>query len=244
LALSGCLAWIIGVSVLALRGYYLAMATLGLTAIVYSLIVGLQSLTGGASGLRDIPSFNLFGFVLDDYTYYYYFVWTMTCLVIAASASLVKSSFGRTLTAIHGDQTAAAVVGIKCAKIKTSVLVFTSMCAALAGAMYAHYTSFLAPDDFNIFTSIHILIMIFLGGIGTIYGPAIGAIFLKLLPEFTHNFSDYELLVNGLILICVLVFMKKGIWGMILRFRGWVWKLCPARRPRKIKDETWEESTL
>jgi branched-chain amino acid transport system permease protein len=74
---------------------------------------------------------------------------------------------------------------------------------------------FLAPDDFSIFTSVHILVMVFLGGVGTIYGAAFGAMFLKLLPELTHTFQDYELLGNGLILIVVLVFMPKGLWGVI-----------------------------
>lgn len=243
-AFSGSLAWLIGVSVLALRGYYLAMATLGLSAIVYSLIVGFQSVTGGASGLRDIPPFSLFGFSFDEYVYYYYVVWAVVCLVVGSSLLLVKSSFGRTLTAIHGDETAAGTLGIYCDKIKTSVFVFASMFAALAGSLYAHYTSFLAPDDFGIFTSIHILIMVFLGGIGTIYGPALGAIFLKLLPEFTHSFRDYELLVNGLILITVLVFTQKGLWGMFLAMRKRFMEAFRSSGVRKREEEMDEEPVI
>jgi branched-chain amino acid transport system permease protein len=235
LAFSGGLAWIIGWSVLALRGYYLAMATLGLSVIVYSLIVGLQSLTGGASGLRDIPPFSLFGFALDEYVYYYYFVWAVVCFVVGSSILLVNSSFGRTLTAIHSDETAASTLGIHCVKYKTSVFVITSMYAGLAGSLYAHYTSFLAPDDFSIFTSIHILIMVFLGGVGTIYGPALGAIFLKLLPELTHRFRDYELLGNGLILIAVLVFMQKGLWGMLIVLKKRMTSVFGKRKPQTFE---------
>jgi branched-chain amino acid transport system permease protein len=73
---------------------------------------------------------------------------------------------------------------------------------------------FLAPDDFGVFTSINILVMLFLGGIGTIYGPILGAFFMKLLPELTYQIHDYELLLDGLILIVVLVFMPKGLFGI------------------------------
>ena len=78
---------------------------------------------------------------------------------------------------------------------------------------------FLAPDDFGVLTSINILVMLFLGGIGTIYGPILGAFFMKLLPELTYQIHDYELLINGLILIVVLVFMPKGLFGIVTVIR-------------------------
>jgi branched-chain amino acid transport system permease protein len=215
LSLSGVIAAFIGWSVLKLRGYYLAMATMGLAAITHTLIIGMQSLTGGASGLRDVPPFRIFGISMDSYVHYYYFVWAMVVLVIICCLAIIRSPMGRTLMAIHSDEAAASTLGINCAFQKTSTFVASSMFASLAGSLYAHYMGFLAPDDFSIFTSVHILVMVFLGGVGTIYGAAFGAMFLKLLPELTHTFQDYELLGNGLILIVVLVFMPKGLWGVI-----------------------------
>jgi len=212
--ISSLIAWLIGFSVLAMRGYYLAMGTMALSAIVYTLLVSLQGLTGGATGLRDVPSFSIFGFSFDNTIHYYYFVWGIVILIIICCLRIVKSPFGTALIAIHGDEVAAGTVGVDCPKYKTTILVFSSICASLAGSLYSHYMGFLAPDDFNIFTSIHVLIMIFLGGAGTIYGPILGAIFLKLLPEITYMFHDYELLANGLILILVLVFVPKGLFGL------------------------------
>jgi branched-chain amino acid transport system permease protein len=78
---------------------------------------------------------------------------------------------------------------------------------------------FIAPDDFGVATSVNILVMLFLGGIGTIYGPILGAIFLKLLPEVTYVFQDYDLLINGVILIVVLVFMPRGLYGIFTGVR-------------------------
>jgi branched-chain amino acid transport system permease protein len=219
MVLSAGVAWGMGRPVLALKEYYLAMATLALNEIVVTLIIGLQWLTGGASGLRDIPAFSLFGFSFDNHIHYYYFVWALVVLVVAGSLAVVRSPFGRTLIAIHSDETAAKTFGIDCAKYKVRIYVFSAILASLAGSLFAHYMGFLAPDDFGVLTSINILVMLFLGGTGTIYGPALGAIFLKLLPEVTYQFQDYELLMNGVILIVVLVFMPKGLFGLLVSIR-------------------------
>ena len=219
LLLSAGVAWASGRPVLALKEYYLAMATLALNEIVVTLIIGFQGVTGGASGLRDIPSFSLFGFGFDNPIHYYYLVWSAVLLVVVASLAVVRSPFGRTLIAIHSDETAAATFGIDCARYKVRVYVLSAVFASLAGSLFAHYMGFVAPDDFGVLTSINILVMLFLGGTGTIFGPILGASFLKLLPELTYSFQDYELLVNGLILIVVLVFMPRGLYGLWTSFR-------------------------
>lgn len=213
LFVSGLIAWLVGWSVLSLKGYYLAMATMGLNAIIYTLIIGLQELTGGATGLSNIPSFGVFGFVLADYKYYY-LVWLIVLLVLASCVRLVKSPLGRTLNAIHGDEVAARTLGVDSSKYKLNIFVLSSVYAALAGSLFTHYMGFISPNDFSIRTSIDVLIMVFLGGVGTIYGPAFGAFFLKYLPEITYRFEDYELLLHGLILISVLAFMPKGLIGL------------------------------
>ena len=217
--LSGVLAWAIGRPVLALKEYYLAMATLAFNEIIITLIIGFEWLTGGAAGLRDIPSFSILRLVLDNHVHYYYFVWVVVLLVVTSSLAVVRSPFGRTLTAIHSDEVAARAFGVDCAKYKTRIFVLASVFASVAGSLFAHYMGFIAPDDFGVLTSINILVMLFLGGIGTIYGPILGAVFLKLLPEVTYRFQDYELLLNGVILIVVLVFMPKGLYGIFTTFR-------------------------
>jgi len=215
MGLSAAVAWAMGRPVLALKEYYLAMATLALNEIIVTLIIGLQWLTGGASGLRDVPSFSIIGFSFDNQIHYYYLVWAIVALVVASSIVVARSSFGRTLIAIHSDETAAKTFGIDCAAYKVRVYVLSAIFASIAGSLFAHHMGFLAPDDFSVFTSINILVMLYLGGIGTIYGPALGAVFLKLLPEVTLQFQDYEMLMNGVILIIILVFVPKGLFGIV-----------------------------
>ncbi len=218
--LSGILAWATGRPVLALKEYYLAMATLAFNEIVITLIIGFEGFTGGASGLRDIPAFSIFGFSLDNHIHYYYFVWLVVFLVIASSIAVVRSPFGRTLIAIHSDEPAARHFGIDSPKYKTRIFILASIYASIAGSLYAHYMGFIAPDDFGVMTSINVLVMLFLGGIGTVFGPVLGAAFMKILPEITYQLQDYELLINGIILIVVLVFMPKGLYGILVSARN------------------------
>ena len=213
--LSAGIAWAMGRPVLALKEYYLAMATLALNEVVVTLIVGMQWLTGGASGLRDIPSFSIFGVSFDSQVRYYYVVWSAVILVILASLAVVRSPFGKILMAIHSDETAARTFGIDCAKYKVRIYMLSAAFASVAGSLLAHSMNFIAPENFGILTSINILVMLFLGGTGTIFGPALGAVFLVVLPELTYTFQDYEMLINGLILILVLLFMPKGLYGMV-----------------------------
>lgn len=216
---SGVLSWAIGRPVLALKEYYLAMATLAFNEIVITMIIGLEKITGGASGLRDIPPFGFFGLTLENHIYYYYFVWTITFLVIAMSLIIVRSATGRALIAIHSDEVAASSFGIDTTKYKTRIFMLANIYASIAGSLFAHYMGFIAPDDFSVGTSVNILVMLFLGGVGTIYGPALGALFLKILPELTYFFQDYELLINGLILILVLLFMRGGLYGILVHLK-------------------------
>ena len=219
LFVSGFVAWGIGRAVLRLKGYYLAMATLGLNAVIVKLITCLASITGGASGLLNIPPFRILGLTFQDHAYYYYCVWGAVIVVIFCCLALAKSPFGTTLIAIHSDEEAASTMGIDCTKYKLHVFVISSMLAGVAGSLFAHFMGFIAPDDFDIFTSILILVMLFLGGVGTIYGAALGAAFLKLLPEVTYRFQNFELFFYGLILILVLIFMPKGLLGILIHIK-------------------------
>jgi branched-chain amino acid transport system permease protein len=216
----GSVAFAIGWAVLRLRGYYLAMATLGLNAVVVTVITGFDSFTGGASGLLNIPPFSLFGVSFENHLYYYYVVWAMVVFTVLCCLALTRQPLGRILIALHSDEEAAGTFGIDAARYKLHIFVVSSTLAGLAGSLFAHYLRFISPNDFDVGTSVLLLVMLFLGGVGTIYGPALGAIFLKLLPEVTYKFQDYELFFHGLILTAVLIFMPKGLLGILTSVRS------------------------
>lgn len=223
-AAASLVAYVVGRAVLHLRGYYLAMATLGLTGVVYTLLIGLRELAGGAAGMGGIPHLRIFGFVLDDPLHYYAVVLAVAVLVVCVCRRIARSAYGRALIAIHGDEETATALGIRVAQYKINVFVFAAALASIAGTLFAHHLRFIAPDDFTIGQSIHILVMAFLGGIGTVFGPVLGAVVLQLLPEFSHHFKDYQTLSTGLVLMLVLAFFPGGLYGLL--------RMLLARIPR------------
>jgi branched-chain amino acid transport system permease protein len=209
-------ALIIGLTVLRLKGYYFIIATLSFGIIVVGLITSLPThITGGGTGLSGIPDFSAFGFAFDSATKYFYLVWSFVTVTIITSYGIVRSRFGRAICAIHTDELAASCMAINPTKYKVQIFVFSAILAGLSGTLFAHYLKFLAPDDFNLFVSIDIIIMVFVGGVGTIFGPMLGAFLLKMLPEILYRLKDYELLAHGMILILILVFLPGGLWGFL-----------------------------
>lgn len=216
---SGALAWLIGRPVLRLKEYYLAMATLAFNEVVVTLITGLDTFTGGGTGLRDIPSFSALGFTFSDAAHLYYVVLAVAVVTIAAGFAVTRSPFGKALVAIHSDEDAARHFGVNAATAKTHLFVLSGVLASVAGSLFAHHMGYIAPDDFGVLASVNLLVMVYLGGVGTILGPALGASFLKLMPEFTMSFSDYQLLLDGAILVLVIVFMPRGLVGAVASWR-------------------------
>ena len=216
---SGALAWLIGRPVLGLREYYLAMATLAFNEVVVTLITGLDTFTGGGTGLRDIPPFSALGLTLADPARLYYLVLAIAILTIAASFAVTRSPFGKALVAIHSDEDAARHFGVNAARAKTHLFVLSGILASVAGSLFAHHMGYIAPDDFGVLASVNLLVMLYLGGVGTIIGPALGAVFMKLLPELTMSFSEYQLLLDGAILVLVLVFLPRGLASAVGRWR-------------------------
>lgn len=206
---------LIGAAALRLQGYYLSMATLGFGIILYILFVELAWLTGGPSGLTGIPEFRIGAFKIASDIPYYYLVWTIVGLMLLFAFHLVDSRVGRSLRAIQGDETAAALVGVNTWATKVQIFVVGACMASLAGSLYAHYVTVLTPETFGFMLSIEIVVMVIVGGSGSIWGGLLGAILLTLLPEYLRVMKDYDVLIYGAIVILVVMFLPRGIGGGI-----------------------------
>lgn len=205
----------IGVITLRLQGYFLSMATLGFGIILHILFVELAGLTGGPSGLTGIPSLGIGTFVLRGDLMYYYFTWGLVCLVLLGAVHLVDSRFGRALRAIQGDEIAASLAGIDTLGAKVQVFVVAACLASVAGSIYAHYVSVLSPDSFGFMFSIELVVMVVIGGAGSIWGGMIGALILTVLPEFLRSLRDYDVLAFGLIVVLIVMFLPRGLAGSL-----------------------------
>jgi len=211
LIICGATAVLIGVPALKLRGYYLAMATLGFGIIVYIVLNEAQAWTGGPSGLAGIPALSIFGFQIDTPKRLYFLIWPVLGGILALSANLVDSRTGRALRALHEGETAAESLGVNTARLKLKIFVWSALYASLAGSLYAHTLNFIAPASFGFMFSIKLVTMVVLGGMASIWGSLLGAAVLTVLPEILTMFHDYEVIVFGVILMVVMIFLPRGL---------------------------------
>jgi branched-chain amino acid transport system permease protein len=209
-------AYIVGIPTLKLSGYYLGMGTLGFGMIVNIIFREWSSVTGGASGFVGIPGLSLGPVSFASRQNYLYLVWGCVLLSIMICRRIIDSRIGRALRAIHDGEKAAAAVGIDTRKLKLQVFVFSAGMSALAGFLYAHLVYFISPETFGFIMSIRMVTMVVIGGMASIWGSLLGASLLTLLPEWLHAFSEFEMVVYGLILMGVMIFLPKGLTRGIL----------------------------
>jgi branched-chain amino acid transport system permease protein len=214
LVFNAFVAYGLGAPVLRLKGYYLAIATLGFCLIVQSLLVTLTKYTGGPDGFRDIVPFRVAGFIFKSDIQYYYPIWTVAMVILLLTRNIVCSRVGRAMLALRQDDVAASSMGINIAKYKIQAFVLSAVYASIAGSLYAHSNRFISPQIADLSNSIEMIIMVVLGGIRTVFGVLIGTAVMKSIPEALESFMDYQLVTTGIIMILLLLYMPQGLTGM------------------------------
>jgi branched-chain amino acid transport system permease protein len=204
---AGIFGLLIGIPALRLKGDYLAIITLGFGEIIRVVLTNIDSVLGfkftyGASGLARIPKFTSLAVM---------FVVTALCLFLIHV--FMKSRHGRAVLSIRDNEIAAESVGINTTFYKTTAFVFSAMLAGVAGCLYAGYIGSLYPSTFKFMKSIEILVMVVLGGMGSMLGSVISAVVLTALPEMLRAFSDYRMVVYSLALVLMMIFRPKGLMG-------------------------------
>jgi len=198
---------IIGIPALRLKGDYLAIITLGFAEIIRVFmqnidgVIGMD-LTGGAKGLTGIPKYSSVVNV--------FIVVMVVCFLIH---TMMKSRHGRAILSIRDNEIAAESCGINTTYYKTMAFVMSAFFAGVAGGLYAGCIGVMAPAKFGFMKSIEILVMVVLGGMGSMLGSVISASVLTILPEALRAFSEYRMVVYSLVLIIVMIFRPKGLLG-------------------------------
>jgi len=199
------------IAILKLKGHYLAMATLGFGIIIYIIFNETVNWTGGPSGLSGIPNLKIGELVFDNDFHNYYLVWIITLGVMLLSINLSQSRIGRALRAVHDSEVAARVMGINAWVLKVQIFTVSAFISAMAGSLYAHTMTFVAPASFGFNFSVELVTMVVVGGLGSIYGSFLGAAILTTLPEFLRVFEDFDIIIYGLMLIVITMFMPGGL---------------------------------
>jgi len=199
---------LIGRPTLRLTGVYLAIATIGLGEVLRIVYLNTEQL-GGALGFSGIPV-KANGWI----------IFGLLAVILSGFLLTIRSRIGRSLEAIREDEAAARVMGIDVDAYKMNALVLSAGLAGLAGALNAHYSSFISPNEFGFETAVTILSYAVLGGVTTPWGAVTGAFLLTLLPELLRPLHDLRGVFNGLIIVLVVIFLPKGILGFRVRRTG------------------------
>jgi ABC-type branched-chain amino acid transport system, permease component len=199
---------LIGVPALRLRGDYLAIITLGFGEII-RVIANNLTITNGAKGLYGIQSLNSRFNLTAMFTYVFF----VAVLVIFINFTFGTSRHGRAVIAIREDEIAAEASGIHTTYYKLLAFILAAFFAGVAGGLYAHQIGIIDPSKFDFNRSTEILVMVVLGGMGSITGSIISATVLTILPEALRGFSNYRMLLYSIVLICVMLFRPTGLLG-------------------------------
>jgi branched-chain amino acid transport system permease protein len=205
---------LLALPVLRLQGDYLAIVTLGFGEITRLVLENWNEFSFGPSGISGIPRPGLFGIEMDmhDATVYLYFLMILLCIItIFVVNRLQDSRIGRALLALREDEIACQAMGINKTMVKLTAFALGSTWAGLVGVIFAAKTTFVNPASFTFLESAMILSIVVLGGTGSIIGIIIGALLLILLPEYLRAFSDYRMLLFGIIMVIMMIFRPQGI---------------------------------
>ncbi len=204
-------ALIIGYPTLRLRGHYLAMATLAIGLIAYDVAVEWDSVTHGYMGISGIAPLGFGRWSVTSDRSVLMLLIIIAALGIVASAGIRRSRLGRALVAIAGSENAARALGIDVAHYKLVALLISAFYAGLAGSLFVHAVGFVSPEVFGLHMVVLGFTMLYIGGIGTFTGPALGALIVTLLPETFRKFNEYQDLAYGAVLILILIYAPGGI---------------------------------
>ncbi|MGQ2923776.1 MAG: branched-chain amino acid ABC transporter permease [Hydrogenophaga sp.] len=244
--LSAAVGMVVGLPALRVKGIYLGMATLAFGFIVEEVIARWEHVTGGNKGLMvNYP--NLFGWELDSTNEFYLLCLVVTVLATLGIVNLMRSSTGRAFVAIRDSEISAQSMGIHLARYKTLSFSHSAALAGIGGALYAHKIQFLSPEQFSIIQSIDLLLMVVIGGLGSIHGAFLGAIFLIVMPQLISLGKDFlpaaigqaaglQGAVYGIVLIAFVLFEPMGLYGRWLKVRTW-FQLFPFYRKGLFKRQ-------
>jgi len=221
---------LVGIPAIRVHGLYLAMVTLAF-AIVVEQVIGLwRGVTGGFMGMM-VESPSLLGWSLGAPRVFYYVCLVVAVLVLVALANLLRSGIGRAFVGVRDSEAAAFALGIPVARVKAGAFALSAGVTGLAGALMAHHIGYLTPDAFTLLLSLDLVLMVVIGGLGSLRGAILGAILISMLPKAVAVLKTFlpdalarqfglEIFVAGFVLAAFVLFEPRGLNGRWLKIRA------------------------
>lgn len=222
---------LVGVPSLRLRGDYLAITTLGFAEIIRVIIQSLE-VVGASQGFRgayifengvkssqipaDMSNVPYVFHAIPKFTDFFW-VYLFVAVIILFIINLMSSTYGRGFLAVKDDEVAAESMGVNSTKFKVIAFVSGAFFAGIAGTLYSHFNLYVNPEDFNFLKSVEIVVMVILGGMGSLIGVIIAAVILTILPELLRGVAEYRMIIYALLLIVMMLTRPQGLFGVQLK---------------------------
>ncbi len=219
--ISSLIALLIGYPILRIKGVYFSIITFAFAEIIRLIIVHWPDVLGGYGGIPNIPPPQpIFSIRFTSRVPFYYLILAISLATYLFMVRIEKSRLGRIFSSIHESDTLAESIGINIMKYKMIAFCLGCFFAGLSGSFYAHYFNFTSPEFFTIWQSIYCLIFVIVGGVGSVFGPFLGSLFMTLVPEFLRGAKEYEPVVYAIILILIMFLLPGGLVTLPDRLRG------------------------
>jgi branched-chain amino acid transport system permease protein len=217
---SAVAAGLFGLLALRTRGSYFLRITLALSQLMWGIAFGWRSLTGGDDGLPDVPRPRLWqGYSLTDGVSFYFFAFALIALSGWLLYRITASPFGQCLRGIRESETRMLALGYDIWRYKLTAFVLGGLFAGLAGSLYVYYNRFVSPDYIHVARSAEVLLMVILGGAGTLIGPAVGAAIIVALENVISAYTERWVMLLGFVYVIVALFAPNGLTGLIESLR-------------------------
>jgi branched-chain amino acid transport system permease protein len=250
--ISGAIGAALGRAVSKMHGFYLAVATLAFAIVTESVIGAAEPITGGHMGLQ-VPPIALFGFELGQNWQIYYLYLAVLLFVIWGVANLMRSPSGRSMIAVRDSETSARALGIDVARTKVRAFFVSAAITGVAGGLMAHLLFYLSPETFNVLESLRLMLMVVVGGLGTISGALFGAIFVSFLPNVIDvlravlpsalaDQAGLEYLLFGAVIALFILFEPQGIYGRWRKLRLFIETYPYYRRATFVRQKRYLKS--
>jgi branched-chain amino acid transport system permease protein len=200
---------------LRIKGVYFVLLTYAFGSIINLVFQEWTSLFGGNSGLYGIPKFAILGYRLTQVQQYYVFGLIFTAITYAAFRAIERSDIGAIFESLNENEMLSRSIGANALAWRIAAFTFSAFIAGISGGLYAFYIGFLSPDPFGFQASVDLIVINAIGGVNSVLGPLLGAIFVVPLPELLRDAREYQLLIYGVCLIVFILFIRQGLVSLV-----------------------------
>ena len=238
----GLVGGFVGLPALKVRAHYLSIVTIGLNEVINIILVNETKITGGVDGISKIAKPALFGFKINTEQRYYYLILIAVIATFLIARQILSGRVGRNFRAIRDDYKTAPAMGVNAGFYKLLAFIISGCIAGAAGALYAHWNAYISPDIFEHKTTLFIMTLTMVGGLGNLNGSLIGSFILPVLQEYLRAIQDWQYVVYGLAIMVVVLFVPGGLMQVFTLLKPYVTNVISRIKKIKTGTNAGEES--